>query len=169
METKKRAIWLENGDENTIFFQAYAKGRKVENTIWSLKDQEGRSITSFEGLANMGKNHFQSLFKADRNVNIPEIIKVALYLPSFVNEQGNQDLFVEVTEEEVKETLQIFQKDKIPGPDGWTIEFFRGFLDLIGTNLLKVIEESRINGRIHGPFNTNFISLIPKVNDPHNF
>jgi hypothetical protein len=166
---KSRAIWLENGDENTKFFQAYAKGRREENTIWSLKDQEGRSITSFEGLASLGKNHFQTLFKADRRVNIAEIIKVALYLPSFVDEQGNQDLFVEVTEAELKETLLSFQKDKSPGPDGWTIEFYRGFFDLIGADLLKVIEESRTNGRIHSPFNSTFIALIPKVNDPQSF
>jgi len=34
--------------------EAYAKGRREEKTICSLKDQEGRSITSFEGLANLG-------------------------------------------------------------------------------------------------------------------
>jgi hypothetical protein len=88
--------------------QAYAKGRRVENTLWSLKDQEGRSITSFEGLANLGKSHFQTLFKADRRVNIVEIIKVGLYLPSFMNEQGNHDLFVEITEAEVKEKQLSF-------------------------------------------------------------
>jgi len=86
-----------------------------------------------------------------------------------VNEQGNQDLFVEVTEAEVKETILSFQKDKIPGPNGWTIEFSRGFLDLIGIDLLKVIKEYCINGKIHGPFNITFIPLIPKVNDPHTF
>jgi hypothetical protein len=166
---KSRAIWLENGDENTKFFHAYAKGRKAANTIWSLKDQEGRSVTSFEGLANMGKIHFQSLFKADRRVNIVDIIRLDLYFPSFVNEEGNQDLFAEVTEVELKETLQSFQKDKSPGPDGWTIEFYMGFFYLIGADLLKVIEESRINGRIHSPLNTTFIALIPKVDDPQSF
>jgi hypothetical protein len=110
---KSRAIWLENGDENTKFFHAFAKGRKVANTIWSLKDQEDRSVTSFEGLANMGKRHFQSLFKADGRENIADIIKMALYFPSFVDEEGNRDLFAEVTEAELKDTLQSFQKDKI--------------------------------------------------------
>jgi hypothetical protein len=64
---KSRAVWLENGDENTKFFHAYAKGRKEANTIWSLKDQEDRPVTTFEGLANMGKNHFQTLFKGRQN------------------------------------------------------------------------------------------------------
>jgi len=99
---KSRAIWLEKGYENTKFFQAYAKGRKVENIIWSLKDQEGRPCTTFDELANLGKTYFQTLFKADKNINIAKIIKVALFLPNFVSDQGNQYLFVEVTEDELK-------------------------------------------------------------------
>jgi hypothetical protein len=33
------------------------------NTIWSLKDPDGRSITSFEGMAQLGTRHFQNLLK----------------------------------------------------------------------------------------------------------
>ena len=73
-----RAIWIENEYENTKLFQSYAKGRREEKTIRILKDWEGRSVTSFEGLSNLGKIHFENLFKAVRRVNIGEIIKVAL-------------------------------------------------------------------------------------------
>ena len=61
---KSRAIWLESGDDNTKFFHAYARGRKVANTIWSLQDEEGISHVSFEDKARCGVNHFQHLFKA---------------------------------------------------------------------------------------------------------
>jgi len=86
---KSRALWLENGDENTKFFHAYAKGRKETNTIWSLKDQEDRPVTTFEGLSNMGKKNFQTLFKDDRRENLEDIIKLALFFPSFVDEENN--------------------------------------------------------------------------------
>ena len=52
---KRRAIWLESGDENTKFLQAYAKGRKNVNTIWHLKDQDENMETSFEGMSTQGK------------------------------------------------------------------------------------------------------------------
>ena len=81
----------------------------------------------FEGLAQIGKNHFQSLLKSDPRVNIAEIIRRALLYPRFVDEEGNKDLFVEVGMEELKETLHSSQKDKSLGPDGWTIEFYLGF------------------------------------------
>ena len=39
----------------------------------------------------------------------------------FVEEEDNHSLMEEVTEEELKEALHSFQKDKSPGPDEWTI------------------------------------------------
>ena len=60
---KSRAIWLQCGDENTKFFQAYAKGRKCSNTIWELPSAEGEMVSSFEGLAALGVDHFGTLFK----------------------------------------------------------------------------------------------------------
>jgi len=86
-----------------------------------------------------------------------------------MDEEGNRDIYVEVTESELKDTLQRFQKDKILGPTSWSIQFYLGFFNLIGDDILKVIEESILNGRIHSPLNTTFIALIPKVNDPLSF
>jgi hypothetical protein len=126
-------------------------------------------VTNFEGLENMGKKHFQTLFKDDRRENLANIIKLDLYFPSFVDEENNQNIFAEVTKTKLRDTMQRFQKDKILGLDGWTIEFYLGFFNLIGKDIVKVIEESRLNGRIHGPLNTTFIALIPKVNDPLSF
>ena len=75
----------------------------------------------------------------------------------------------EVTEVELSAVLHSFQKEKSPGPDGWPIEFFLGFLDLVGCDLLAVVEESRQAGFIHGPINDTFIALIPKSDHAEGF
>jgi len=99
---KSQAICLDKGDENTKFFQDYAKGCKTSNTIWKLKDREGPEVSPFEGLAQMGKNHFQTLFKSEARPNIIDIVLLALFLPIFMDEEGNKDLFFEVSEAELK-------------------------------------------------------------------
>jgi hypothetical protein len=57
-----------------------------------------------------------------------------------LDEEGNKDIFVEVNEHELKETLHSFQKDKSSGPDGWPIEFYIGFYELLGYDLLHVVK-----------------------------
>jgi hypothetical protein len=159
---KIRAIWLGKGDENTKFFHAYAMGRKAMNIIWHLQDNQRAEISYFDGLANFGKTHFQSLFKAREGSNLVDIVRMALFFPRFVDDEDNRDLYAEVFEDELKWILHTFQKDKSHRPDGWRIEFYLGFFDVLGKDLLVVVEEYWRVGNIHAPFNSTFISLIPK-------
>ena len=61
---------MESADENTKFFQDFAKGRKNQNIIWGMKNENNEEISSFEGLANLGTFDFQSLFKIDNKAKI---------------------------------------------------------------------------------------------------
>jgi hypothetical protein len=49
---------------------------------------------------------------------------------------------MEVSEAELLAVMNTFQKGKSPGPDGWPIEFYLGFFDLLGKDILSVVEES---------------------------
>ena len=157
---------MECGDDNTKFFHAYARGRKATNTIWRLQDEEGSTHVTFEDKARCGVNHFQQLFKAPQQATIEEVIKLAQMFPRYVDEAGNRDLMKEVMEEELKKVMGSFQKDKSPGPDGWTIDFFLDLFDFLGKDLLQVIEDSRTSGWIPASFNSTFIALIPKYDNP---
>jgi hypothetical protein len=79
-----------------------------------------------------------------------------------VEEEENWMLMDEVTKVKLLETLQYFQKYKIPGPNAWSIDFYMGFYELVGEDVLQVVEESRASGHIHAPLNSIFIALIPK-------
>jgi hypothetical protein len=50
--------------------------------------------------------------------------------------------------DEINEVLKGFATDKSPGPDGWTVEFFVQFFKLVGEDLLEVVEDSRIKGKV---------------------
>lgn len=102
-------------------------------------------------------------------MSISEIIKMAGYFPRFVDHQTNESLMQKISAAKLLSTLKTFQRDKSPGPNGWPIQFYLGFYDLLGMDLLKVVEESRLAGYIHPPLNTTFISLIPKKDSPSSF
>ena len=82
---KSRAIWLECGDDNTKFFHAYARGRKVANTVWSLKDDLGSVHDTLEGMAALGVEHFKNLYKAPIQATFAEVIRTAQVFLAFVD------------------------------------------------------------------------------------
>eukprot|EP00253_Pinus_taeda_P009046 PITA_09046 len=166
---RSRAIWLKVGDENTKFFQNYAKGRKVSNTIWNLPMLEGGLANTFNKLSQLGTNHFRSIYKSPPGTNLAEIINLANHFPRFVNEEDAEELTAPVTMDELEGTLKWFKKDKSPRPDGWTIEFYLTFFELLGQDLLRVVEESRSSGCLYHAINSTFIALIPKSDSPSSF
>jgi len=105
-------------------------------------------------------------YSDDNSVSIDAVIQMELLFPSFIEEEENDELVAEFSEVEFSEVLHSFQKDKSSGPDGWSMDFYVGLFDFFSSDLLKVIEECRINGFIHPSFNANFIALIPKQDVP---
>ena len=49
------------------------------------------------------------------------------------------------------------------------MEFFLAFFDLLGNDLVNLVEESRQEGRVIPSLNSTFIALIPKKDKPLSF
>eukprot|EP01018_Ginkgo_biloba_P022601 Gb_35090 [translate_table: standard] len=80
----------------------------------------------------------------------------------WIEKVNNQMLMEEVSKDELQIVLTSFKKDKSLGPDGWTIEFYSGFYDLLEEDLLRVIEEVKNSGKVSRSLNATFLDLIPK-------
>eukprot|EP00253_Pinus_taeda_P004777 PITA_04777 len=166
---RSRAIWLTEGDNNTKFFHKFANGRKAINTIWELHNAQGQLATTQQDLARLANEHFCNIYKAPRDVNILEIMGVEKHFPRFAQQEDWENLTMEVTKEELEVTLKWFKKDKSPGPDGWTIEFYIDFFDILGDDLLKIVEDCRKNGKLPSAIKSTFIALILKSDLPSSF
>lgn len=88
---------------------------------------------------------------------------------SFVDEDDNDILMAHVSKGEVEGVLHSTQKEKSLGPDGWTMELFQHFFDLIGDDLARLVEDSKSKGFVHDPLNSTFLALIPKSDDTQSF
>jgi hypothetical protein len=49
------------------------------------------------------------------------------------------------------------------------VEFFLDFFDLVGDEIVEMVEESRKKGRVSGALNATFLALIPKSENPGSF
>jgi len=126
-------------------------------------------VDSFNKLSHLSSTHFKTLYKSPSGSNLADIINVAGHFPKFVNEDEVEEIYTPMMTGELEGTLKWFKKDKSLGPDGWTIEFYLAFYDLLGEDLLKVVEECRLSGSLYNAINLNFIALIPKSDTPSSF
>lgn len=70
-----------------------------------------------------------------------------------------------VSEEEIITTVFALPLDKCPGPDGYSVEFFRASWSIVGSDVVAVVQEFFRNGRLLKDFNTTKIALIPKFSE----
>jgi hypothetical protein len=149
-----------------IVFRPMQKGGKWRTLFGASKIPLEGPFPPLKVWLSGDKAFSEPIFKADERVSIDAIVRLALFSQVLSMRKITRPSWMRSSEDELKAVLHNFQKDKSPGPDGWTIDFFVGIYNIIGKDILKVVEESRINGHIHAPLNATFIALIPKKDDP---
>ena len=125
---KSRVQWIKEVAANTTFFHSFASARRNTNAIWSLKDKNGNLVSEDLSLKHLGKQHFSELFEDGGSTNIADQLKVIRLFPTLTEEEDVDRFLEPISSQEVEVVLKGFKKGKIPGPDGWHVEFFLDFL-----------------------------------------
>ena len=110
--------WLELGDAHTKLFHSHALACNNFNSIWALKNEEGRLGEETIHLKELGVKHFTESFKDDGKSIISDQLKVIQLFPSFVTRDEASIFIDEVTLVEVEGALKDFKRDQSPSPDG---------------------------------------------------
>jgi hypothetical protein len=90
-------------------------------------------------------------------------------IPNIVSEHDNSQLVREITEEEIAKAVWDMDPDKAPGPDGFSIRFYRSFWVTIKRYLKKMLNYTLQKQKLGGATNSTFLALIPKDSNPSNF
>ena len=82
-------------------------------------------------------------------------------MPKLTKEE--QDLMEhDLSIEEMKTVIKYFQKGKTPGDDGFPVEFYETFIELIRPNLLDSYNEAFQEDKLSISQRRGIINLIPK-------
>jgi hypothetical protein len=166
---QSRANWIKCGDLNTKYFHHFASSCRNKKHIWDIKDEVGTTHRGQQAIKTTTTCFFKSYYEATPHNNLQDPVTVARLFPRSVTEDDSIIMDSPCTLQEVLDALKSFTKDKIPGPDGWTVEFYLHFFDLVGVDLLELVEDSRLRGKVTGALNSTFLTLIPKENNPISF
>ena len=117
----------------------------------------------------MGKAYFSDIYKDDGSTSLEHQLKVVSLFPRLIPSEHSSLLSRPVSLLEIELSLKYFKKYRSPGPDGWPVEFYLHFFDLLSPVLLKTIDLTRTSGFIPPSLNSTFLALISKKDKPQTF
>eukprot|EP00253_Pinus_taeda_P008550 PITA_08550 len=142
------------------------------NKILEIKNKEGEPLKNHHDISALLREHFNSIAQEphlDREEAIKELLKA---IPKSINSDQNWALCREITLGEVEEAVNSMPNDKAPGPDGFTINFYKACWHIVKQEVWDVVKDCRRSGSILKSINSTFIALIPKgeeANTPEKF
>lgn len=154
--------WCLEGDENSAMFHKIINKKKHIINIKGITIDGVWEVDPYR-VKDHFKTHFENLFKEDPDSNWRQDMGET----SKISEAESVNLEREFDENELKEALWNCGKNKSPGPDGFTADFFRNFWDVVKKDLLEAFNEFARKPKIPKCVNSAFITLIPKVNNPN--
>lgn len=168
-----RTKFYEGGEKNGRLLARQLKQKDNLNNISMIK-KDNQVVTSSKEINSIFKSFYQDLYTSAGVLNEEEVEKnfSGLQLPTLSNEQKIR-LDAPIKEEEVRDAILSRKNGKSPGLDGFPIEYYKKYIDILAPVLHKVYLEALEIGSLPGTFNDALISLIPKkdrdISDPASY
>lgn len=155
---RSRILQLSEGDANTRFFHAQAALRRRKNHIASL-EQDNRVAYGHEENLEMLFNYFDDVLGTEHDRQHAIILEQLGLLP-----QTFPHLDDPFTEEEIWATIREMPSDKAPGPDGFSMAFYKAAWPVIKRDVIRAFNTFfAADRRQFHCLNSALITLIPKT------
>ena len=160
--------WIEQGEKPTKYFFDVEKKNYVTKTLLQIKLDNVQITSDMKKINKQIEVFFSKTYKSkltdvplsEQELGLKDFIQ-NLEIPRLSNEE--QATFEhELTVQEIKNVLHSFEKNKTPGEDGFSKEFYEIFFDLLKQNLLDSYNEAFQKGNLSVSQRRGVISLIPK-------
>lgn len=158
---KNKNKWCLEGDENTALYHRVLNKKKHKGGVKGI-EVDGMWETKPLKVKEHFKKYYEDIFKKDVECNWRQ----ELGETNRITDLEKADLEKDFEEKEIKEAIWGCGRNKSPGPDGFTIEFFKTHWEIVKSDLVVAYNEFNKRPKIPKGTNSAFITLIPKVNNP---
>ena len=153
----------EAGEKCTKYFFSLEKFKAKQKTISRLERNDGSFTSNQKEILSDCRNFYKTLYSKNAAVNpdnFPEFYSND-DLPK-LSEQQKESCEDTLTEQELLATLKTFRKNKSPGIDGLTAEFYLTFWGDIKNKLIEMYNEAFLAKLLPDCLCTGVIVLLEK-------
>jgi hypothetical protein len=100
---------------------------------------DGQVCKGFNQVKAAAESHFMNLYREDNQSYDEESVDLLSNIPSLISLEDNELLCRPTTEEEIANVIWSMEADKAPGPDGFTIHFYKSCWHIIKDDLHRMI------------------------------
>ncbi|MGL4758187.1 MAG: hypothetical protein ACRCXZ_02540, partial [Patescibacteria group bacterium] len=157
---RSRAKWLEQGEKNTSYFFSSEKRNYKRQMISSLKVDDVVT-TNPELIRNHVESFYSQLYRSKFNKHkCSDFFESVKQNVSSIPGQFRDFCDQELTKHELVTDIRSMQKNKSPGTDGLSVEFYLCFWDIIEKPLFEIqcIELNELSTSMK----QGLITLLPK-------
>ena len=152
------------GDKNNKVFHRAATTRDTNNSIKEIKCRDGRIVKLPEEIKEEAEGFFKDFLQhVPPDLEEIDVSKLSDLLPYRCSVTDQQNLTWVVTAEEITKVLFSMPSDKSPGPDGFTVEFFKSAWPIIGPEFIISVQSFFAKGFLPKGVNTTILALILKT------
>ena len=155
---------IEQGERCTSFFVNLEKQKANKKLMQTLLTDDGHLVDTQEEILKETTNFYQRLYKSETTDTLAQDYLLN-NLTNVLTDEDRDSVEGEITLEELFTVVNTFSKDKSPGNDGLTAEFYQTFFIVIGKDLVEVINEGFKRGELSLSMRRGVIVLIWKGDD----
>lgn len=165
---RTRANWIEAGEKPSKYFCALEKRNYVNKNITKLTSADGTNILDQKAILQEVKSFYVALYASRDDslvdTNLDETLE-NVQAPKLSIEDKDM-LDEELTIEEVADALKKMKNNKSPGPDGFTVEFFKFFWSNLRHFMFRSFKAGIRSNDLSVTQKQGVISILPKGDKP---
>lgn len=150
---RSKCRWLENGERPTKYFFNLEKKNHNKKTVRELRIEDDSTTYNDEKIMQTIERYYKTLCTCTTNTHEYDLNDFIedLHIPKLTDEERDR-IDGPITLQDCKLALDTFQANKTPGEDGFTVEFYKYFVGLLGKDLVASFDIMLHMMQMNSPF-----------------
>ena len=162
---RSKIRWINEGEKVSKYFCNMENRNFIDKSMFVLERENGEVITDQKDILNEVQAFYKELYSFRDVINV----EMELHDVPILSDEEQQILEGLITYREAAASLKKMKNNKSPGPDGFTVEFYKFFFVDLGHFLVRSINEGFKNQEMSITQKQGMIVCIPKDSKPKRF